>query len=91
VLDRCSHVRIGDRKVPMTSNLKNKILDTTRHYGTGRDTLRCLALATLDNPPRPEEMDLVDSTKFANYEVTYCLFILFTRFDHKFIIISYFR
>ncbi|XP_054168147.1 calcium-transporting ATPase sarcoplasmic/endoplasmic reticulum type-like isoform X3 [Oppia nitens] len=69
VLDRCTHVRIGDKKVPITSNLKNRILDITRHYGTGRDTLRCLALATVDNPLRPDEMDLIDSTKFANYEV----------------------
>lgn len=69
VLDRCTHVRIGDRKVPMTALLKSKILDVTRHYGTGRDTLRCLALATIDNPMRPEEMDLGDSTKFVHYEV----------------------
>ena len=53
----------------MTSLLKTKILDVTRHYGTGRDTLRCLALATIDNPMRPEEMDLGDSTKFVHYEV----------------------
>ncbi|CAG2104154.1 unnamed protein product [Medioppia subpectinata] len=69
VLDRCSHVRVGDKKVPMTSAVKNRILETTRHYGTGRDTLRCLALATLDNPLRPDEMDLTESTKFINYEV----------------------
>lgn len=69
VLDRCSHVRIGNTKVPMTSAMMNKIFDTTKIYGTGRDTLRCLALATCDNPPKPEEMDLADSTKFAQYEV----------------------
>ncbi|XP_067128027.1 calcium-transporting ATPase sarcoplasmic/endoplasmic reticulum type-like [Centruroides vittatus] len=69
VLDRCSHVRVGNQKVPMTSSIKNHILDVTRHYGTGRDTLRCLGLATCDNPPKPEDMDLCDSNKFANYEV----------------------
>lgn len=69
VLDRCSHVRIGNTKVPMTSAMMNKIFETTKIYGTGRDTLRCLALATCDNPPKPEEMDLADSTKFAQYEV----------------------
>ncbi|CAF4812706.1 unnamed protein product, partial [Rotaria magnacalcarata] len=37
-------------------------------YGTGRDTLRCLALGTIDNPPRKEEMDLEDAKKFASYE-----------------------
>ena len=40
---------------------------------TGRDTLRCLALATIDNPPRREDMDLEDSRKFIQYEV--CVFI----------------
>lgn len=35
----------------------------------GRDTLRCLALATIDNPPRREDMDLEDSRKFIQYEV----------------------
>ena len=35
----------------------------------GRDTLRCLALATIDNPMKKEDMDLEDSTKFIKYEV----------------------
>ena len=45
----------------------------------GRDTLRCLALATIDNPMKKEDMDLEDSTKFIKYEVckhgasSYCL------------------
>ncbi|KFM58607.1 Calcium-transporting ATPase sarcoplasmic/endoplasmic reticulum type, partial [Stegodyphus mimosarum] len=69
VLDRCTHVRVGNTKVPMTSAMMNKIIETTKVYGTGRDTLRCLALATIDNPPKIEEMDLADSTKFVNYEV----------------------
>lgn len=69
VLDRCAFVRVGDKKVPMTDAIKNKILETTRSYGTGRDTLRCLALAVIENPPSVESMDLGDSTKFINYEV----------------------
>nr|NVI70655.1 calcium ATPase at 60A [Cucujiformia] len=69
VLDRCTHARVGSQKVPLTTTLKNRILDTTRAYGTGRDTLRCLALATCDNPMKPEEMDLGDSSKFYTYEV----------------------
>ncbi|XP_039292332.1 LOW QUALITY PROTEIN: calcium-transporting ATPase sarcoplasmic/endoplasmic reticulum type [Nilaparvata lugens] len=69
VLERCSHARIGGNKVPLTSTLKNRILDLTRQYGTGRDTLRCLALATCDSPMKPDEMDLGDSTKFYTYEV----------------------
>lgn len=54
----------------MTGAIKNKILEVTRGYGTGRDTLRCLALATLDHPMKPEQMDLADSSKFADYEVS---------------------
>lgn len=69
VLDRCSHVRVGTSKVPMTTTLKNRILELTRQYGTGRDTLRCLALATGDSPMSPDQMDLNDSTKFYTYEV----------------------
>jgi len=69
VLDRCTHARVGNTKVPLTSTLKNRILEVTRQYGTGRDTLRCLALATADNPMKSEEMDLADATKFHTYEV----------------------
>ncbi|KAG8282045.1 Sarcoplasmic/endoplasmic reticulum calcium ATPase 2 [Homalodisca vitripennis] len=69
VLERCTHARIGNTKVPLTAALKNKILALTGQYGTGRDTLRCLALATCDSPMKPDEMDLGDSTKFYTYEV----------------------
>lgn len=69
VLDRCTHARVNGQKVPLTSSLKNKIFALTAQYGCGRDTLRCLALATADSPMRPDEMDLGDSTKFFQYEV----------------------
>jgi Ca2+ transporting ATPase len=69
VLDRCSHVRVGSSKVPMTTEIYDKIMETTRQYGTGRDTLRCLALATLDNPPKTADINITDSTKFCNIEV----------------------
>jgi len=36
----------------------------------GRDTLRCLALATIDDPMDIKSMDLEDSTKFVKYEVS---------------------
>ena len=36
---------------------------------SGRDTLRCLALATIDNPVKKEDMDLEEATKFIKYEV----------------------
>lgn len=72
LLDRCTHARVGSTKVPLTSAMKNRILDLTRQYGTGRDTLRCLAVATADNPMKPEDMDLGDSNKFYLYENNLC-------------------
>jgi len=68
VLDRCTFYRVGTEKVPMTPAIKQRILDTAVAYGTGRDTLRCLALATADNPMSPKDMDLENSTKFVQYE-----------------------
>jgi len=68
VLDRCTHVRVGTQKLPMTPAVKAEILKHCRFYGTGRDTLRCLALATIDSPMKKEDMNLEDSTKFIKYE-----------------------
>uniref|UniRef100_A0A8C7EFH6 Calcium-transporting ATPase n=1 Tax=Nothoprocta perdicaria TaxID=30464 RepID=A0A8C7EFH6_NOTPE len=68
VIDRCTHVRVGNAKIPLTPGIKQKIMSVIREWGTGRDTLRCLALATHDNPPRKEEMNLEDSSNFINYE-----------------------
>jgi len=68
LLDRCTHVRVGTNKVPMSPAIKAEIFKHTKAYGTGRDTLRCLALATIDNPPERSAMDLEDSRKFIQYE-----------------------
>ena len=58
VLHRCTHVRIGSKKVPMTEALKRQIMSLVRQYGSGKDTLRCLALGTIDNPPAPNSMNV---------------------------------
>ncbi|MGH0168057.1 UNVERIFIED_CONTAM: hypothetical protein FKN15_072065 [Acipenser sinensis] len=68
VIDRCAYVRVGTTRVPLTEPVKEKIMTVIKEWGTGRDTLRCLALATRDSPPKKEEMNLVDSTKFVEYE-----------------------
>ncbi|KAJ8384920.1 hypothetical protein AAFF_G00197280 [Aldrovandia affinis] len=68
VIDRCTHVRVGGRRVALTEGIKEKILSVVREYGTGRDTLRCLALATRDNPPRSDQLQLEDSARFIQYE-----------------------
>jgi len=74
VLDRCTHVRVGTQKLPMSPAVKAEILKQCRFYGTGRDTLRCLALATVDAPVKREDMDLEESSKFVKYE-TNCTFV----------------
>ncbi|XP_034415105.1 ATPase sarcoplasmic/endoplasmic reticulum Ca2+ transporting 1, like isoform X1 [Cyclopterus lumpus] len=68
VIDRCAYVRVGTNRVPLTNTIKEKILTVIREWGTGRDTLRCLALATRDTPLKMNEMKFEDATKFADYE-----------------------
>lgn len=68
VIERCNYIRYGTSKVPLTPRLKEQILSVIKEWGTGRDTLRCLALATRDSPPKKDEMDLEDATKFIKYE-----------------------
>ncbi|KAM5198007.1 sarcoplasmic/endoplasmic reticulum calcium ATPase 1 isoform 1-T1 [Hipposideros larvatus] len=69
VIDRCNYVRVGTTRVPMTGPVKEKIMSVIKEWGTGRDTLRCLALATRDTPPKREDMVLDDSAKFMEYEM----------------------
>ncbi|KAI4807543.1 hypothetical protein KUCAC02_027346, partial [Chaenocephalus aceratus] len=69
VIDRCTYVRVGATRVPLTAAMKDKMLSVIKEWGTGRDTLRCLALATRDSPLKMDEMNLEDATKFADYEV----------------------
>uniref|UniRef100_A0A672I868 Calcium-transporting ATPase n=1 Tax=Salarias fasciatus TaxID=181472 RepID=A0A672I868_SALFA len=68
VIDRCTHIRVGGNKVPLTAGIKEKLMSVIREYGTGRDTLRCLALATRDNPMSKDELALEDSSRFIEYE-----------------------
>lgn len=68
VLSRCTHMRIGDEKLPLGPEVRATILKLVGEYGTGIDTLRCLALATHDDPPPLGQMNLQDNTKFVEYE-----------------------
>ncbi|XP_014117778.1 PREDICTED: sarcoplasmic/endoplasmic reticulum calcium ATPase 1 isoform X1 [Pseudopodoces humilis] len=68
VIDRCNYIRVGTTRVPLTPAVKEKIQSVIKEWGTGRDTLRCLALATRDTPPKKEDMVLEDSSKFSEYE-----------------------
>ncbi|XP_006110099.2 LOW QUALITY PROTEIN: sarcoplasmic/endoplasmic reticulum calcium ATPase 3 [Myotis lucifugus] len=68
VIERCSSVRVGSRTVPLNTTSREQILAKIRDWGSGSDTLRCLALATRDAPPRKEDMQLDDCSKFVQYE-----------------------
>jgi len=80
VIERCTHVRVGTAKVPLTPPVREKILSQIRDWGMGTDTLRCLALATHDAPVQRETMQLHDSTTFIHYEVL-GLFSLFLKYS----------
>ena len=70
ILERCTKARIAGRDtVELDDQMKADILDIVRRYGSGADTLRCLALAVIDDPTKPEDMDLEDAGNFVKYEV----------------------
>lgn len=68
VIERCTHVRVGSQTVPMSDSLKKQMLALVHQYGTGKDTLRCLALGCIDSPPDKRSLDLEDARKFVDYE-----------------------
>ena len=67
VLERCAFVRVNGEKLPMTAEARNQILAKIGEYGTGADTLRCLALATVDEPVAKGDMNLEVCTIFPNF------------------------
>ncbi|KAG8517116.1 Sarcoplasmic/endoplasmic reticulum calcium ATPase 3, partial [Galemys pyrenaicus] len=69
VIERCSSVRVGSCTVPLNTTSREQILAKIRDWGSGSDTLRCLALATRDAPPKKEDMQLDDCSKFVQYEM----------------------
>ena len=77
VIDRCEYMRVGSERQPLDAQSKQTILAKIKEMGTGRDTLRCLAIATRDNPPSRRDMKLEDSSHFASYEVWFkiCTFL----------------
>lgn len=70
VLERCQWLRVGGgARLPLTTGLRERLLGTVREWGSGRDTLRCLAMATRDAPPDPRSLNLENTAGFADYEV----------------------
>jgi Ca2+ transporting ATPase len=50
VLERCTSYRVGTETKKLTDAMRKKILAKTNEYGTGKSTLRCLAMACIDEP-----------------------------------------
>ncbi|KAG8140394.1 putative Calcium-transporting ATPase protein, partial [Naja naja] len=70
VIDRCNYVRVGTTRVPLTATVKDHILAVIKEWGTGRDTLRCLALATrMLDPPRKEVSGSIELCREAGIRV----------------------
>lgn len=69
VLERCNYIRVsGSARVPLSPAVREQLLSTVREWGSGRDTLRCLAMATRDNPPDIHCLNLENTAAFADYE-----------------------
>ena len=60
----------GGVRLPMTAGLREQLRETVREWTSGRDTLRCLAMATRDVPPDPRTLNVENCATFANYEVS---------------------
>lgn len=70
VLERCNYIRVsGSASVPLTPFVREQLLSTLRDWGSGRDTLRCLAMATRDAPPDLRCLNLEDTAAFISHEV----------------------
>jgi Ca2+ transporting ATPase len=69
IIARCTYVYLNDgSRVPITDVIKRRLAQVLSSYSTGSDTLRCLALASVDNPPGPAEFKNIDPSQFVKYE-----------------------
>uniref|UniRef100_A0A3B3T2T9 Calcium-transporting ATPase n=1 Tax=Paramormyrops kingsleyae TaxID=1676925 RepID=A0A3B3T2T9_9TELE len=69
ILERCRWLRVGGgSRAPMSPSQREQLLGKVREWGSGRDTLRCLAMATRDSPPDLRLLSLENSASFTDYE-----------------------
>lgn len=69
VLERCMYVRLADgSRVEMSPDMKAQFEEETEKWSSGSSALRVLALAVRDEAPGLDEYDLVDTSRFAEYE-----------------------
>uniref|UniRef100_A0A4W3HB96 Calcium-transporting ATPase n=1 Tax=Callorhinchus milii TaxID=7868 RepID=A0A4W3HB96_CALMI len=84
VLDRCTHVRVGTAKVPLTKLIKEKIMAVIKEWGYGREDMKledCTKFITYEtdltfvgcvgmlDPPRAEVTSSIKMCKHAGIRV----------------------
>lgn len=70
ILERCSTIRLASdptKSVPLTDQLRSRIGDAIYDYGTTK-SLRCLALAVVENAGPFDRFNLKDPKNYLNYE-----------------------
>ncbi|XP_056264205.1 sarcoplasmic/endoplasmic reticulum calcium ATPase 2 [Pseudoliparis swirei] len=69
VLERCNYIRVsGASRVPLTPAVREQLLSNVKEWASGRDMLRCLAMATRDTPPDIHCLNLENVAVFGDYE-----------------------
>ncbi|KAK4534494.1 hypothetical protein CDCA_CDCA02G0519 [Cyanidium caldarium] len=69
ILERAAYVRLRDgSRAPLTPAMHRRLADVVTDWSAGVHTLRVLALATRDDPPHLDRLDVTDTAHFAAYE-----------------------
>ncbi len=69
ILERCTSVRMPDgENAELTDEIREQMLEVVTRWSSGASALRCLGLAVRENAPEPEEYDMTDIGRFAEYE-----------------------
>ncbi|KAJ3392610.1 hypothetical protein HDU84_003859 [Entophlyctis sp. JEL0112] len=67
ILERCSHVRVGEKAVPLNAKGKSVILAKMTQWGEN-ESLRVLGFATVDNPASILNPSKIDPTTYKSHE-----------------------
>ncbi|KAK4529450.1 hypothetical protein CCYA_CCYA01G0307 [Cyanidiococcus yangmingshanensis] len=69
IIERCQYVRLSNgKRSTITPNLRRQLLEAVTDLSAGVHALRTLAIATRDDPPPLETIDVRDTVGFARYE-----------------------
>jgi Ca2+ transporting ATPase len=70
MLERCSHARVGGKKVKLTNAMRDVIMAQVAEYASGNKALRCLAMAVIEDPGSYGDVRgrAIDTAKFAEIE-----------------------